>query len=220
MFKSWQLRAIREAKGWSQGQLAKRAYVTQPTISALEKGTGQDANIKTIHAIINAFEAEGFYFTHNGIEYRTTNTFTMEGEDVYLRLLHHATEALEAGQTFFKSGANERRSSPAVIAQLEAMRVKGIVTRSLMQPGDTYLMGALDDYRWMDDALYTKGDVKVIYAHRVAYLVSWADPPKLIVIEDTLIAEDAKRVFEYLWRHSDKPSHSDAPTRFAGVDHG
>lgn len=220
MFRPWQLRAIREACGWSQGQLAKKAGVSQPTISSLEKGETEDPNTKTINAIIASFAAEGFYFTQNGIEQKSTNTFTIEGVDCYLELLNDIEETLEPGQEFLKSGANERRSSDAVVRQIQRMRDRKISSRSLIKANDTFIMGRLDEYRWMDQELFTEGDVKLIYNNRVAYLVTWTDIPKIIVLEDRIIAEEARRTFDYIWNNSQTPSHSDATRFFEGVNNG
>jgi len=217
MFKAWQLRAIREARGWSQGQLAKQAGLTQPTISGLERGEVTEPNSKTISAIVNAFEAEGFYFTPNGIEHKTTNTYTIEGNDCYLQLLQEIENTLSAGDEVLKNGTDERKSSPEVINQNQRLRNMGIKTRSLIKPKDNYIMGDLEEYRWMDKQLYAQGDVKVMFANKVAHLISWTDIPRIIVIEDRIIAEEAKRTFDYIWNQSTPPQGSIAPTKFKGV---
>jgi len=217
MFKAWQLRAIREARGWSQGQLAKQAGLTQPTISGLERGEIADPNSKTISAIVNAFEADGFFFTPNGIEHRTTNTYTIEGTNCYLQLLKEIEATLNKGDEVLKSGADERKSSPEVIAQNQLLRDMGIKTRSLIKLNDTHIMGNLSEYRWMDENLYVKGDVKVMFGNKVSYLVTWTDIPRIIVIEDKVISEEARRTFEYIWRQSKIPDTSTAPNKFNGV---
>lgn len=220
MFKSWQLRAIRAGIGWSQGQLAKKSSLTQSTISALENGEIESPGSKAVRAIVTACESEGFHFTGNGIERNDTNTFTIEGLDCYLQLLKIAHAQLSNGDTFLKSGADERRSSPEVIDKLQRMRDAGIEMQTLLRPGDDYVMGDLSEYRWLDEQIHGRGDVKVIFGDHVAYLVTWSDPPKVIVVRDRIIAAEARRIFEYVWRHSDGPKTSTAPRRFAGVGDG
>lgn len=220
MFKSWQLRAIRAGIDWSQGQLAKKAGLTQPTISGLEKGELTNPGTKAVKAIVAACEAEGFHFIDSGIMKKETNTYTIEGDDCYLRLLKSAQDQLAQGDYFLKSGADERRSGPEVIEQLQAMRDKGILMQSLIRPGDTHVMGQLDEYRWLDEQIYVRGDVKVIFGDCVAYLVTWTDPAKIIVVNDKIITAEARRTFEYIWRQSEQPQESSAPIRFKGVDHG
>lgn len=220
MFKKWQLKAVRAALGWSQGQLAKKAALSQATISALESGDIDSPGTKALTAITTAFEAEGFYFTERGIERRETNTFMIEGDDCYLQLLKLASDQLAKGDIFLKSGADERRSSPKVIAQLQVMRDQGIQMQSLIRPGDTFFMGEAEEYRWLDEQVHVRGDVKVIFGDCVAYLVTWAEPAKIIVVNDKIIASEARRMFEYLWQRSKGPATSTAPDRFKGVGHG
>lgn len=214
MIKPWQLRAIREAAGWSQGRLAEKAGLTQPVISALEKGQTKNPSTNTIAAIQECFEKEGWFFTDNGIERKTTRTYQIEGEDCYLKLLQIAQESGE--KEFLKSGADERRSSDEVIAQLEEMR-KTISMRSLIKDQDKFFMGEANEYRWLPPALYVKGDVKVIFGSIVAYLVTWSDEPHVIVVDDEVISEEARRSFDYIWNNSEQPSESIAPRRFSDV---
>ena len=127
-------------------------------------------------------------------------------------------DELSEGDVFLKSGADEKRSSAAVIEKLEQLRAGGISSKSLIRPGDTHLMGHVNQYRWLDETIFTEGDVKVIFGRFVAYLVTWDDPPRIIVVNDEIIASEARRTFEFLWRQSKKPTSSTAPKRFKGVD--
>lgn len=220
MFKQWQLKAIRAGIGWSQGQLANKAGLTQPSISGLESGDLQNPGIETIRAIETACASEGFFFTENGIERKEASTFTIEGDDCYVQLLKLAESKLGQDDFFLKSGADERRSTDQVIDQLEAMRCKGIQMQSLIRPDDTFVMGDVDEYRWMNELVYVGGDVKLIFADYVAYLVTWSNPPKVIVVHDKIIASEARRTFRYLWIKSERPNCSTAPRRFSGVTDG
>jgi transcriptional regulator with XRE-family HTH domain len=216
MIEVWKIRAAREALGWSQSQLAKRAGATQPYISELEKEKIENPSAQTLENIERAFQAEGIYFTPDGIQKRSSNIFTIEGADCYLRLLEDAERVLAPGEEFLKSGADERRSSPEVIQALNSLRRAGVKTRSLIEHGNTHIMGPLGEYRWMDKSLFVKGDVKVIYADRVAYLVAWAKPPKAIIIQDKIIAEEARRNFEFIWSRSERPDKTTAKQFYEG----
>lgn len=87
---------------------------------------------------------------------------------------------------------------------------------NLVEPGNTYLMGKLDEYRYMPDGLYNKGDVKLIYNDRVAYLMTWADVTKVIIIHDSIIASEQARTFEYLWNHSEPAAVTTSEVRYEG----
>lgn len=220
MFKSWQLRAIRAGIGWSQGQLAKKAGLTQPTISGLEKGEIDSPGMKAVNAIVTACQTEGFHFTDHGIERKEANTYTIEGDGCYVRLLKIAQTTLTTGDCLLKTNADERRSSPDVVAQLQDMRNDGILFQSLIRPGDTHVMGGLAEYRWLDEQLHMRGDVKVIFGDCVAYLVTWTDPAKIIVVQDKIIAAEARRTFDHIWQNSEQFTESTAPIRFDGAGHG
>lgn len=220
MIQQWQLRALRASTGWSQGQLAKKASLSQAMISELENGEVDNPGTKVMNAIIGAFEAEGFFPTETGIERKQTTTFEIEGEDCYLRLLKQIADELSAGDVFLKSSADERRSSPEVIAQLQDMRDLGIVSQTLLRPGDTYFMGEPDEYRWLDKRVHGPGDVKIIYADCSAYLTTWASPLRIVGIRDKTITAEARRTFEYFWQNADGPEVSTAPARFNGVRDG
>ena len=81
------------------------------------------------------------------------------------------------------------------------------------------MRGHVEEYRWLDDGVYVDSDVKVIYGNRVAYLMSWFSTYKIIVIEDSRIAEENKRLFNYIWKKSESPSTNTAPVseRYVGV---
>lgn len=46
--------ALREALGWKQGELAKRARLSQPSVSALERGETMKPKLETMSAIAAA----------------------------------------------------------------------------------------------------------------------------------------------------------------------
>lgn len=214
MFESWQLRAIREACGWSQGQLAKYAGLTQPTISSLEKGDTGKVNHKTIAAVVSVFESEGFFFTENGIERRETNSYIIKGDDCYLKLLEDIQNKLGHGDEWLLSGSSDQRCSDQVIEKTQSIRAAGVTMRCLVKHGDTYLLGNLNEYRWMPDELWAGGDVKAIYADKVAYLVTWTDVPQIIVVQDKVISQENRRVFEFVWNLSETPDKTTAARRY------
>ncbi len=90
------------------------------------------------------------------------------------------------------------------------MRRSGIPMRLLVKDHDTYLMGRLDEYRWLDDRLFVDGDVKVIFGNTVAYLMTWHETPRVVLINDKTIAEENYRIFNFLWDVSRKPTHTTA----------
>jgi len=52
--RAYHLREIREGQGMTQVDLAERMHVTQPSVSALERGEIERAGIATIRAYVEA----------------------------------------------------------------------------------------------------------------------------------------------------------------------
>ncbi|HFE37493.1 MAG TPA: XRE family transcriptional regulator [Gammaproteobacteria bacterium] len=204
-----QIRAARNFLGIDQKTLADAVGVSKMNISDIENEKGKP-RASTLNTIELYFQTCGIRLTPaGGIEPAQNFVTIYEGEDCYFDLLLdvHATLKRIKGRMLC-SGSDERRSSEEVICQLRKMRSDGIIMQSLIEPGNTYIMGKLEEYRWMPTSLFVDGDVKVIYADRVAYLVSWAGTPRVIVIQDKTIAEEASRHFDFIWIHSKQPNET------------
>lgn len=204
-----QIRAARNFLNLDQKTVAEASGVSTMNISDIENEKGNPRS-STLQAIQSFFENRGIRFTENGgIEPAQNYVTVYEGKNCYMNFLTDAQEVLAhfKGEILF-SGSDEKRSPPEVIEKFRGMRKDDIYMRSLIEKGNTYLMGALNEYRWMPEGLFVHGDVKAIYADRVAYLVSWAETPRVIVIQDKTITEEAKRQFDFVWEQSDLPTES------------
>lgn len=51
-----EIRALRKQRGWTQPELAKRAEMKQPRISAMEKPGGANFNLETLKRLAEAFD--------------------------------------------------------------------------------------------------------------------------------------------------------------------
>lgn len=58
------IKELRDAKGWSQEELAERAGVRRPTITELENGRG-NPTLQTIESIANALGVDASYLIHH-----------------------------------------------------------------------------------------------------------------------------------------------------------
>jgi len=213
MISASQIRAARGFLNMGQKQIAEVVGVSPTNISEIENGATPKAS--TLDALQKFFELNGIEFTADGGIKPSSNIIQIyEGEDCYLRLLEDAHRVLKKGEELLKSAADERRSSSVVIAKTRVMRADGIHMRTLVRDGDTFLMGKLEEYRWMDNELFTDSDVKVIYSDRVGYLVTWLPVPRTIIIKDKTIAEEQKRYFEFVWKNSRVPDQTTATERF------
>lgn len=215
MIKPKQIRAARHYLNIEQKTVAEAAGVSTMNISDIENEKGNPRS-STLKAIQSFFEHKGIRFTETGgIEPSHNYVTVYEGTDCYFNLLLDVHDTLKRSKgRMLCSGSDERRSSGEVIDQLRKMRGDGITMQSLIEPGNTFIMGNLEEYRWMPEGLFVDGDVKVIYADRVAYLVSWAETPKVIIIQDKTIAEEATRHFDFIWSHSEQPTETSSKTLY------
>jgi transcriptional regulator with XRE-family HTH domain len=211
MITASQLRAARSYLNLDQQVVAEAVGVSKANISDIENEKATP-KASTLDGIQKFFELHGIEFRHGGIIPANKVIQIFEGNSAYLQLLDDV--ARHAQGLLLKSGVDESKSSPAVIAKNRELRARGIKMRNLVAPANTNLMGELDEYRHMPEALFTGGDVKLIYGTRVAYLMAWADVPKVIVINDSTIATEQARLFDYVWDHSTPAAATTATERY------
>lgn len=200
-----QIAAARQLLGWSQADLADRSGVSKPSIIRIEKDL-MSVKYDVRQSIEKPFLDNNLEFIEGGARLSKKIVHIIEGDDCYQRILDDAFRDLsKTDGEFLKSGANEKRSNTVVIDKLNFMRESGIKFRSLLKKGDTFMRGPIEEYRWLDDSLYVESDVKFIYSNKVGYLMSWFETYRVILIEDEKIAEENKRIFNYIWNLSEKP---------------
>lgn len=203
---------IRAARAWlniGQQDVAKGIGVSSQTISDIEnERTNPKASI--LADLQNFFEIKGIEFLADGGVRKSKNFVKVyEGNSCYIDFLNdaHTLLAPNKGEIFF-SGADETRSPDFIIEKFREMRTDGIQMRSLINEHDTYYMGPAEEYRCMSEALFIDTDVKIIYLDRVAWLASWLGTPRVIMIQDAAISQEATRIFEYIWNQSKAPAPS------------
>lgn len=209
-----QIRAARALLKWSQNDLATRSGVSLPTIANIEVEK-QQANTSTQDKIAAAIEEAGIELIEGGVRKRQDIVHVIEGDDCYLRMLDEAYLALasQKGEILF-SASDEHRTPPVVLEKFRIMRKGGVRFRSLVKDQDTYLMGPISEYRWMKESLFVNADVKAIYGDCIAYLMTWKDRNKVVVLKDARIADEQRRLFEYVWEQSEQPTHSISEVKY------
>ncbi len=202
------IKAARALASWDQQDLADHTGLSKTAIANIETGRHRPT-LKNQKLIQDAFTNNSIEFIDDGVRYKKDLIRVYEGEDCYLRFLDDAYYALieEKGEILF-SGSDERRSPEAVVESFRRMRKAGIGMRSLIKEGNTHIMGPLGEYRWVSEKLFTDADVKITYNDTVAFLLSWAETPKVVAIKDTQVAEDAQRTFNFIWDISQQPEKS------------
>lgn len=209
-----QIRAARALLGWSQKDLAERAGLSQTGIARIENGSSRPTT-QTLDLIGAAFRAAYIEFIPDGVRRMSDIVSIREGADCYLAVLDEAF-----GELAYKNGemlfwaADERRSGNAVIEKTRALRRAGVKIEFLIRDRDTFLMGRPEEYRWLDEALFADGDVKMIFSNRVCHLVSWRENLKTITLRDDHMADEERRLFDYFWNHAKRPQKSTASVSY------
>lgn len=211
MITSSQIRAARSFLNIDQQVVASAVGVSKANISDIENEK-VTPKASTLDGIQKFFEARGIEFRHEGILPASKVVQVFEGNDAYLQLLDDV--ARHAKGELLKSGVDERKSSAAVIEKNRQLRAQGICMRNLIEPDNTHLMGAIEEYRHMPERLFSGGDVKLIYGTRVAYMMVWTDIPKAIIVNDKTIATEQARLFEYVWDQSTLATETTASERY------
>jgi transcriptional regulator with XRE-family HTH domain len=209
MITAQQLRMAKAALNWSFEEWAEETGLSLQGLRNLHNGVNKPQET-TIEKIIPVFEAHGIEFIDGGVRQKQKIVEVYEGKSCYLRVLDEII--IEKPQEVMFSGADESRSTPESIKRLGEIRRAGIGFRNLIKNGDTYIMGALNEYRWMPDELFVDGDVKVIYGDTVVYFASWLEVPRAIKITDKNIAEENIRMFNHLWDIGQIPQETTSDT--------
>ncbi|MCB9980703.1 MAG: helix-turn-helix transcriptional regulator [Rhodospirillales bacterium] len=208
MINAKQIRAARAILGWSQQDLADAIGMSKPTIVEAEKD-GHQPRLETTGLIQAAFEDKGLDFIVGGVKERVDIVEILDGDDCGIRLLNAAHQALRTtGGDILFYGASERRSTDEIIRKSMEIRQSGIKTRFLIENNDTHILGPLEEYRWMPDKLWLDSDAKTIFGDIVAYAVTWQNKPKIICFKDKRISEIEKKIFDFVWDISAKPTHT------------
>lgn len=209
MIEPAQIRAARALLDWTIEDLATASGLNKDSIKNAERSHTQPRTT-TMAAIRDALERSGVVFTEgSGVKKKSDLVEILEGDDCYLRLLDQfMIMKIDGEKEILFSGANERRSSEDVINKSKQLIERDFSFRFLLEQSDSYIMGNLDWYRWIDREYFSPGDVKLICGDVVAYLISWTEKMKIILIRDKYISDENRRVFNYIWDNGVKPTHT------------
>lgn len=212
---SGKVRAARAVLGWTQEQLAEAAGLSPQSIPNVERGDNAPT-ARTQDKITRALHKRGIIFTEKGVEYQEYPVFFTEGkdhEDAYLKLLEDAHEHLLTVRNpeLLIMHADDRVSPPSVNDKYRRMRKDGIRMRQLIEEGNTYLMGPLDEYRYIPRGLFINR-VKLVYGDRIAN--ETADVLRGVIKVDPINADIERNTFNILWEVLARPDRTTADDRF------
>lgn len=214
MIFSRQIRAARALIELKQDELAEAANVSLTTIQRIE--AGEDGNARTQEKIRRALQSLGVTFTEKGVvwdEFPVLFTHGSTHEEAYLQLISDAHEHLKSVKNpeLLIMYADDRVSPPSVNDKYRAMRKDGIKMRQFIKEGNEYIIGPLDEYRYIPEKFFANR-VTLIYGDRIAN--ETADVHRGIIRVDPLNAEIQRSTFNMLWDFLKKPERSISDERF------
>ena len=207
-----QIRGARGLLNWSQNDLAERTGISTTSIGAIESGTTTPRK-NTIEAIQQTFENSGIEFVDAGVRYKPDNIKIIEGENCYLKLLDDVFLTLRDAKNkeLLISFSNDKVSPKEVNDTYRHIRKAGVAMRQLVEEGNTYLMGNLEEYRYIPKEFFINR-VMVIYGTKFAIML--ADEKKVSIINDSTIADVQRNMFNFTWHNCQAPATTTATERF------
>jgi len=217
-FSSSQLRAARGLLNWSRPDLAAKTAVSEQTLHRFENDMGEP-EVRTQEKIRRVFDEHGIEFIGNdGVRLKNDHIVTLKGENIFFRVLDDVIATLrniKKPEALFACVV-DKLSPPVVVENYRRLRASGIAMRSLVQEGDTYLMGALKEYRHLPTSFF-HNNTTIIYGDKFATMI--LDPETradigAIIIRNPHVAAAQRNLFNLIWSNAKAPSKTTAKVRY------
>jgi len=217
MINAGQIRAARAMLDWPTSKLAEKTSLTVNGINKIERGhvIAQRDTIERIQAV---FEKAGVEFLPgSGIRRKDQMVVSYEGIDYRKNLLRDVYETLRnTGGEFLAAHMDEGQAiddigRDFVMDQLKKRRKAGISHRMLVRADDKGLIPRYDTYHILPEPYFSLYPLW-IFGSRLG-LSSRKYAPKSIVINNTRMADSAKKLFDFVWDHTKVVPQANAGTQ-------
>lgn len=213
-----QLRAAKGLLGWDAVKLAEVTGIARATLSNIENDNVQP-RADTMDKIFRALTAEGVEFlADNGVQLKNDRLVTLHGDNSFSRVLDDVITTLRYAkqpEALFAC-VNDALSPPIVIENYRRLRQLKIQMRSLVQDGDTKLMGRPEEYRYLPKP-YFHNSTTVIYGDKFATMI--LDPDSradvgAIIIRNPHVAAAQRNLFNLIWSGAERPTKTTSKVRY------
>jgi DNA-binding XRE family transcriptional regulator len=218
MIKGRQIRAARALLDWSADRLAKEVGVSREAITKFEDEV-MGLRPKNFALMIGVLDKNRIEFVGDrGVALKSYQIATFEGDTAFSQLLDDVVATMKSfpkPEALFAC-ADDRVSPPLAVENYRRLRKAGIAMRSLVKEGDTYLMGKLNEYRYVPKP-YFHNNATVIYGDKFATMIldpATAKDAAAVIIHNPHIAAAQRNLFNLIWAGARKPSESTAPIRY------
>ena len=104
---------------------------------------------------------------------------------------------------------SDDRESPEVVNNMyRKIRNQGVRMRQLVKEENTYLLGGLDEYRWIPKEFFVNY-VTLVYGDKVCICAE--NNTKALIFKDMQMAKMMRNLFNWNWNNADKPTETTAP---------
>lgn len=204
-----QIRAARALIGWSQGELADHAGLSQTGIARIENGTNQP-NSTTIEKITTAFDSFDVEFLgENGVRKRTGEIRTLRGKKGFRDFMDDVYEvAKEQGGPICLYNAkpeNWHLYLGEEWYQMHSERMQMIQDNydfkvSVNEGEQTFIGKDFVEYRWFPKELFNEQSFYA-YGDRLAFLNFGNDDVQVNVFKNQDFADGFRALFNIAWKH-------------------
>lgn len=211
-----QIRAGLGLIGKSQSDMAEATGITSTTISQyLRPESDKTVKISTQEAFIKYIEDHNAVFIEGGVKRATDNIQIIDGEDCYLKTLDRVILTLldleEESRELLIMFASDSVSPSEVNNKYRIMRKNGIKMRQLIEQGDTYIMGELEEYRTIPSEHFIN-IVSLVYGDYTAQVNG--SGTAVTIYHDPEMVRQKRTDFEDRWAKGAQPHKSTAEERF------
>ena len=197
-----QIRAARALIGWSQGELADQAGLSQTGIARIENGAHQP-NVTTIDKIISAFEKKGIIFILGGVQKVQDTLIIFEGkdslrklqDDVYHTLQKNKGEVLLLG--IDEISPDEKEDYDYTLMHIDRLKNAGIKERILVKEGKDTFIAPKSWYRAIPNKYFSPYTV-FIYDTKIALTLRHPHN-KVLLLDNGFFADSIECFFNMLW---------------------
>lgn len=197
-----QIRAARALLGWSQGELAERAGLSQTGIARIEAGSSQP-NTSTVARILQAFATAGIDFIDGGVRRTKDRLVILEGDecvrelqdDVYADLHKNGGEVLLLG--IDELTPDEGEDYEYTRRHVQRLIDIGASERILIRKGASGFIAPRSWYRWIPEKYFSPNTIYV-YGAKVAMLLR-APHYRVLMLDNPFFSENLTSFFNFIW---------------------
>lgn len=205
-----QCRAARNLIDWSIGELAKKAHVSEQTISRFESNKDVETKAVSIQKMQTALEAGGVEFLPGeGIRKKTGEVLTLQGREGFVAFMTDVMEEAQKGNLeICVSNVDEHNwenNLPREFAEHyreQMAKAKGLVSKVLVKEDDDfYTAQDFAKYRGISPNIFSEDASFYAYGDKLALITFHNDSVQIVVLNHKQFADSFRVMFNAIWNN-------------------